>query len=216
MGSVMKRIITVSGLGQCTVVPDVADVRLGVAVTRPTVAEARTAAAEVAARILDAVTAAGVDRVDVRTTALLVQPQYEYLERSQRLRGQSVSHQYVVTVRALDILGRVVDDALAAGATTLDGVAFRTADPRRAEAEARVAAFRDAQAKAAALAEEAGMTLGEVVAIAESAGGPTPWPVAGRARMAVMAEAAPTPVETGTDEVSVSVVVTFAIATPAG
>jgi hypothetical protein len=66
----MKRTVTVSGSGRVAVVPDVADVRLGVSVTRPTVAEARGAAAEVATRILAAVTEAGVARADVRTSSI--------------------------------------------------------------------------------------------------------------------------------------------------
>lgn len=210
----MKRSITVSGLGRVAVAPDVADVRLGVSVTRPTVAEARGAAAEVAKRILDAVTATGVARSDIRTSSLQVQPDYEYSERTQRLRGQNVSHQYLVTVRSLDTLGRVIDDALAAGATTLDGVSFRSGDPSKAEAAARIAAVRDAREKAAALAGEAGVVVGDVLAIAESAG-PIPRPMGGRGRMLAMAEAAPTPVEAGTDEVTVAIVATFAISGPA-
>jgi uncharacterized protein YggE len=207
----MKRRITVSGLGRVAVVPDVADVRLGVSVTRPTVSEARSGAAEVAGRILDATTAAGVARADVRTASLQVQPEYDYVERTQRLRGQNVSHQYLVTVRALDTLGRVIDDALTAGATTLDGVVFRSADPSMAEAAARVAAIRDAREKAEALAGEAGVALGEVLAIDESAGAPSPRPMVARAA-AMASDAPPTPVEAGTAEVAVAVVVTFAIA----
>jgi len=206
----MKRSITVSGLGRVAVVPDAADVRLGVSVTRPTVSEARAAAAEVAGRILDAIIAAGVARADVRTVSLHVQPEYEYVERAQRLRGQSVSHQYLVTVRALDALGPVIDDALAAGATTLDGVVFRSLDPSKAEVAARVAAVRDAREKAEALAGEAGVALGEVVGIAEAPGAPGPRPMVARAAV-MAADAPPTPVEAGTAEVVAAVAVTFAI-----
>jgi uncharacterized protein YggE len=208
----MKRSITVTGTGRVLVVPDVADVRLGVTVTRPTVGEARQGAAEVAARIVDAVTTAGVARADVRTASLQVQPEYEYSDRAPKLRGQQVVHQYLVTVRSLDALGRVIDDALAAGATTLDGVSFRSADPATAEAGARTAAVGDARSKAEALAAEAGVAVGEVVSIAEAVPGGGPRPMLMKARAMAMAEAAPTPVEAGTDEVVVSVVVTFAIA----
>jgi uncharacterized protein YggE len=207
----MKRTITVTGVGRVTVVPDVADVRLGVSATRPTVAEARQAAAEVAARILEAVTAAGVARPDVRTATLQVQPEYEYTDRAPKLRGQNVSHQYVITVRALDTIGRVIDDGLAAGATTLDGVVFRTADPAEAEAAARAAAVRDARSKAEALAAEAGIRVGDVVSMTEVVGG-GPTPILRKARvMMAAAEAAPTPVEAGTDEVVVSVLAAFEI-----
>lgn len=208
----MKRTITVSGSGRASTVPDVADVRLGVSVTRKSVAEARTKAAETAASILAALTALGVERADIRTASLVVQPEYDYKDGVQQLRGQSVSHQYVVTVRDLEKLGRVIDDGLAAGATTLDGVAFRTADPAPAFAAARVAAFQDARARAAALASEADVALGPVVAIAEADPIPGPRPFAvGKVRL-MAAEAAPTPVEAGESEIVVGLVVVFAIA----
>ena len=209
----MKRTIAVNGTGRAATVPDVADVRLGVAVTRKTVAEARTKAAEVGTTVLGALTTLGIDRSDIRTASLVVQPEYDYKDGVQQLRGQSVSHQYVVTVRDLEKLGRVVDDGLAAGATTLDGVAFRTADPAGAVAAARVDAFRDARSRAEALAAEAGVALGVVIAIAEADPAGTPRPLAfGKARMLAAADAAPTPIETGEGEVVVGLSVVFAIA----
>lgn len=208
----MKRSITVTGVGRVVVVPDVADVRLGVTVTRSTVASARQGAAEVAKRILDAVVAAGVARADIRTASLQVQPEYEYTDRQPRLKGQQVIHQYVVTVRKLDDLGRVIDDSLVAGATTLDGVTFRTADPATAEAAARVAAVADARAKAEALAKEAGVSLGEVESISEVAGVGGPRPMMMKARAMAMADTAPTPVEAGTDEIAISILASFSIA----
>ena len=209
----MKRTISVSGSGRASTVPDVADVRLGVSVTRKTVGEARTTAAELGAGVVAAVAALGVARSDIRTDALVVQPEYDYKDGVQQLRGQSVSHQYVLVVRDLDQLGRVVDGALAAGATTLDEVAFRTAEPAPAFAAARVAAFRDARARAEALAAEAGVVLGDVIAIAEAdpTGAPRPFGL-GKARMMAAAEAAPTPIEAGQGEVVVGLSVVFAIA----
>ena len=70
--------IVVSGTGRVAVDPDVADLRLGVAVARPTVEAARAAAAETMTAILAAVAAAGVARRDIRTSLLSVQPRYDY------------------------------------------------------------------------------------------------------------------------------------------
>ena len=208
----MKRTISVVGTGRAVTVPDIADVRLGVAVTRPTVAEARSAAAEIATRIRDAMTALGVERSDIRTSSLVVQPEYDYRDGDQQLRGQAVTHQYVVVVRDLERLGPIVDGGLAAGATTLDGVGFRTADPASAQAAARVAAFGDARARAEGLAKEAGVALGPVVAIAEAEPAGIPRPL-GLGKAALMrAEAAPTPVEAGEGEIVVNLAVVFAIA----
>ncbi len=207
----MDRTISVDGTGRAATVPDIADVRLGLTVSRSTVAEAREVAAGAAGRILAAIAAVGVDRADVRTASLVVQPEYDYRDGTQTLRGQSVSHQFVVTVRDLARLGRVVDDGLAAGATTLDGVTVRTADAAAADATARVAAYRDARVRAETLAAEAGVELGAVLAISERDPSAGPVPIF-RGPAALAAKSAPTPIEAGEGEVVVSVSVVFAIA----
>ena len=70
--------IVVSGTGRVAVAPDIADLRLGVSVTRPTVDTARAEAATTMEAILAAMDAAGIPRSDVRTTLLSVQPRYDY------------------------------------------------------------------------------------------------------------------------------------------
>ena len=194
-------------------VPDVADVRLGVGVTRKTVGEARTTAAELGAGVLAALAGLGVARSDIRTDALVVQPEYDYKDGVQQLRGQSVTQQYVLVVRDLDQLGRVVDGALAAGATTLDGVAFRTADPAPAFAAARVAAFRDARARAEALAARSRRRPRRRHRDRRERSDRCPAPVQPRQGLRIMAAAGRAdPIEAGEGEVVVGLSVVFAIA----
>ncbi len=134
--------IVVGGTGRVSVEPDVADLRLGVSVARPTVDTARAVAAETMDAILAAVAAAGVDRRDVRTTLLSVQPRYDYRENQPPvLTGYELANVVEVTVRDLARLGDVVDGTLRAGATSMDGLSFRVADP--APRRARGAATRD-------------------------------------------------------------------------
>ena len=204
--------IVVSGTGRVAVDPDVADLRLGVAVSRPTVEAARTAAAEAMTAILDAVVSAGVARRDVRTTLLSVQPRYDFRDgKAPTLVGYDLSNIVEVTARDLANLGAVVDGALTAGATSLDGLSFRIDDPREAERAARIAAVCEARSRAEILAEAAGVALAGVADIVE--GGPPPtWPRPKAAQMLRAAADAGTPVEAGTTEISVTVTVTFRIA----
>lgn len=203
--------IVTTGTGRVAVEPDTAELRLGVGISRPTVGEARTAAAEAMSAILGAVAAAGVERRDVRTTILNVQPRYEYRDgRPPRLTGYDLANLVVVTVRDLSGLGGVIDGALGAGATSLDGLAFRLDDPSEAERAARTAAVAEARDRAGVLADAAGVTIGGVSDIVEA--GATPiWPQPKMARAMLAADAA-TPIEAGTTEVSVTVTVTFRIA----
>jgi uncharacterized protein YggE len=203
--------IVVSGTGRVAVEPDIAELRLGVAVSRGSVEVARAAAAEAMTAILGAVVAAGVATRDVRTTLLSVQPRYDYRDGSApNLVGYDLANIVEVTVRELASLGAVVDAALTAGATSLDGLSFRVEDPREAERAARLAAVAEARSRAEILAEAAGVTIAGVADIVE--GGPPPsWPVP-MAKMLRASADAGTPVEAGTTEISVTVTVTFRIA----
>ena len=146
--------ITVGGTGRVAVQPDIADLRLGVAIARDTVADARSEAARVMAAILAAIRTAGVTDRDIRTTLLSVQPRYDYREgKAPRLVGYDLSNVVEVTVRDLATVGDVIDGALRSGATSLDGLAFRVDDPSAAEREARIAAVASARARADILAE---------------------------------------------------------------
>ena len=202
--------IVVSGTGRVAVDPDVADLRLGVAISRPTVAAARAAAAEAMTAILAAVTDAGVAKRDVCTTVLSVQPRYDYRDgQAPALAGYDLANVVEVTVRDLSALGAVVDGALTAGATSLDGLTFRVDDPREAEHGARTAAVVEARARAEVLAAASGVTISGVSDIVEG-GQPPTWPQPKATRMLMAADAG-TPIEGGTTEITVTVTVTFRI-----
>lgn len=201
--------IVVSGTGRVAVVPDVADLRLGVSVTRPTVDAARAEAAATMAAILGAVDGAGVPRRDVRTALLSVQPRYDYRDgKPPTLTGYELANVVEVTVRDLARLGDVVDGTLAAGATSMDSLSFRVDDPAPAEREARILAMAAARARADVLAEAAGLTIDGVTGIVEGVAVPPPGPRMKAERMMMAADVA-TPVEAGSQEVSVSVTVSY-------
>ena len=200
--------IVVSGTGRVAVEPDVAELRLGVALARPTVEAARAAAAVAMGAILAAVTGAGVARRDVRTTLLSVQPRYDYRDgKAPALTGYDLANVVDVTVRDLGALGAVVDGALTAGATSLVGLTFRVDDPREAERAARIAAVGEARTRADVLAAAAGLSVAGVDALVEG-GAPPAWPLPKAARLMAVSDAS-TPIEAGSTEIAVTVTVTF-------
>ena len=201
--------IVVSGTGHVAVQPDVADLRLGVTVTKPTVVAARAEAAVTLEAILRAVDGAGISRADVRTATLSVQPRYDYRDgRAPVLTGYEIANIVEVSVRDLSVLGGVIDATLAAGATSMDGLTFRLADPVPSERDARRRAMAEARSRADVLAEAAGLTIVGVSDILEGQPLRPPGPLAKAERMALAADA-PTPVEAGTLEVTVTVSVTY-------
>jgi uncharacterized protein len=101
--------------------------------------------------------------------------------------------------------------AISAGVNTSSGINFEVSDPARGRDQALRAAFEDARAKALLLAQAAGRTLGPVLAISEGAPAQMPQPYAMQRAMAMEARAADVPVEAGSQDVSFTVSVTFAL-----
>jgi len=206
-----EHMISVSGTGRVLAAPDVADLRLGVSVTRTTVKDARNVAAGQMNRVIAALKKLGIADKDLQTSGLSLQPNYTYSNGgTPRLTGYTLSNGVSVTVRDLDKLGDAIDDGLAAGATTLDGVSFRVDDPAKAQDQARKEALAQAKAKAQTLALGAGVSITGVASISETAA-PIPPIYYGGAQFGAMAKDAATPVQVGTNDVMVTISVEYLI-----
>jgi hypothetical protein len=202
--------ISVTGTGDVLLQPDIADLRLGVGVTSSSVADARSRAASTMAAVIAKLKALGIADKDIRTAMVSLQPTYDYSANTTppRVTGFQFANSISVTVRDLSKLGDAIDQSLAAGATTLDSVSFRVDDQTGAEAQARTAAMADAKAKADALAAAAGVTITGVASISETVA-PVPYPVYYGAAAGAPSKDVATPVQPGTNDVSVTVSVVF-------
>jgi uncharacterized protein len=199
--------ITVTGVGRVTIRPDVADVRVGAMVAARTAAEARDRVAGIMSAVLAAIRALGAKDADLQTSSLTITPRTDYSAGTPQVTGYEAANTVAVVVRDLDDLGAIVDGAVAAGATSIEGPTFRLADLRDASAAARRLAVEDAAERAATLAQAAGLQITGIASIGE--GGARPMPMPREARMMATAEAVPSPVEVGTDEIRVQVEVTY-------
>ena len=204
--------ISVTGTGRVVVTPDIADLRLGVSVTKPTVKGARATAAQTMTNVIAAIKKLGIADKDIQTTNLSLQPVYTYPPNggTPKLTGYTLSNTVAVTIRDLDKIGDVIDDSLTAGATTMDGVSFRNENPAAAEEQARKEAMTQAKAKAETLASSAGIKITGVSSISETSA-PVPYPVPYFGTAAGAAQDASTPVQVGTNEVVVNVAVVYLI-----
>lgn len=198
--------ITVIGRGSADATPDMARVDLGVSVRAESVAQATRSARERAAALISTLQTKGISSADIATTGFSVYPEYDHQEGRQRLLGYRVSNDLQVVLRDLASSGDVIDAAIGAAGdeSTVNGFTLSLSDDTAARDEAREAAWEDARRRAEHLASLAGRSLGAVVSVVETSGGaPPPRPMM---RMA-MAEA--TPIEPGTQSISVVVEVRF-------
>jgi uncharacterized protein len=205
--------IIVTGTGRVFVRPDVADVNLGVVVQRDTAQEAATEAANDMDAVIRALTELGIDEADIQTTQLSLNPVYDWNLNPPRIMAWEANNIVRVTLRDVEQVGNVVDAAISAGATSVQGVSFRVEDPTMAEMEARRAAVADARAKADLLAAEAGVSIVGVIGITEVSTS-VPPPIYFQREMAAaeaMDAGAATPVLPGESELQIMVNVTFEI-----
>lgn len=171
------RTITVTGEGEATAAPDLATVRLGVAVRAPSARGAVDGMSAAMQKVLDAVATAGIPATDVQTEGLNLGSVYRPEPTDGSVPPPEFEARTIVAVRTgdLDGLGGLLDRLVSAGANELQGVAFGLSDPAAARDEARRAAVADALARAKLYAEAAGVTLGGVVSLSEN--GPAPEPM---------------------------------------
>lgn len=112
----------------------------------------------------------GIEKSDVQTTGLSMNPVYDYHQYSPRtLRGYRVSQTSRVLVSELKKGGAAIGAAVAAGGNGVrtDDISLIVADPDAVLAEAREAAVEEATAKAEEYAAATGQQLGEVLTLRE-------------------------------------------------
>jgi uncharacterized protein YggE len=162
--------IQVTGSGSAFGEPDVAFLYLGISVERNSVREARDEAAIAMQKVVDSIKSNGVAEKDIQTQNFNIQPQYDYIDNRQVLRGYLVTNTISIKVRDTKIVGEVIDDATVAGGDLIrvNSITFAIDDPKELQAQARIEAMKDANAKAQTLAEQGGVKLGKPVSISES------------------------------------------------
>jgi uncharacterized protein YggE len=142
---------------------------------------------------------------DLRTEQVSVYPRTG--EDGLSVTEYDASNAVRATIRDLDQAGPTVDAAVAAGANQVYGPMLTVSDAESQYADAVDAAFDDARARAEAIAEKAGVTLGAPIAIVEGGGGGGVVPLYDAAEAA----AADVAIEPGTQDVGATLTITFAI-----
>ncbi|KIC48367.1 SIMPL domain-containing protein [Tateyamaria sp. ANG-S1] len=178
-------VLSVTGEGQVAVAPDMAVISLGVVHVDETAGAAMAQVSEDATALINALLERGVAVRDIQTAQLSVGPVWSAYDSNERtITGFEARNTVRVRVRDLDGLGEILDEVLAVGANTFNGLSFELQDSSTVEAEARAAAVRDAMQKAAELSGAADLTLGPVLSLSEGVEGPRPEMFAAAARSA--------------------------------
>lgn len=193
--------ITVTGTGSVTTVPDRAAFSFGVHTQAATASGALATNGVAMRKVIAALKTAGVAEADIQTQQVSLQPRTS--QDGATIVGYAADNSVSAQVKQIDAAGAVIDAAVGAGANTVSGPSLVRSDSTALYRQALKSAVADAKAKAEALAAAGGVTLGRVTAIVEGGSGPPPLPFA--------ADKAATPIEPGTQTISATVTVTYAL-----
>lgn len=171
LGALAEGRLTVSGEARVAAVPDMATISLGATGRGKTAVEAMNATSGAVDAILATLRDLGIEARDIQTTQLRVGEQTRWdRERNEDIFiGYAASNTVRVRVRDLDGIGALLSGVLDDGANQLQSLSFGVQDPRAVEDEARRRAVADAMAKAKLYAEAAGVALGPLQELRDTA-----------------------------------------------
>jgi uncharacterized protein YggE len=201
-------VVVTKGQGTIVAAPDRAFVTIATESRSKNSADAQRLNADAAAAVLQRLQQAGIARDALRTIAYDLQPEFDYANGHQTLRGYVARNTLEARVDAIERVGAVLDAAGSGGATSIGGVRFDVKNRETLERDALRQAVADARARADAAAAGAGRTIDRVVRIEEER---APEVVRPMMRMAVADAAAPTPIVPSTVEITARVTLTAAL-----
>ena len=203
--------LDVSASGEVTRVPDLAIISAGVQTLQPTASGAIEQNAARMERVRAALRRAGIADKDIQTSSINLNPEYRYVENQPPvLTGYRATNSVNVNFRDLKRTGAILDALVAEGANQINGPSLTIDKPETAYDEARIKAIAAGQARAQLYARALGKRVVRILSVSESGGyAAPPMPYARDMAMAVGEQAAKTEIDPGTQQLSVSVSMSF-------
>jgi len=194
------RQVTVVGSGQVQGVPDTLTANVGIEFTARDVTTAMNSTSERQQTVINALAGAGVDRKDISTTEVSLQPEHD--SSGSTITGYRAENSIRVKIHPTGSASQVLATIVGTGgnATRIDSVSYSIADDSQLVKDARARAFQDAKNRAEQYAQLSGLGLGKIISISEASGATPPAPPAPRGAMA-----AAVPLEPGQQTVNFSV-----------
>jgi len=193
--------INVQGEGKITAIPNVAEINISV------ISEAKTN------KITEFLKSNSIEEKDIKTINYDLSPKYQYEKGKTEVIGYVQSQTLLVKVRKFEKVGDVIKGAIEIGANQVGDLRFTIDDPVIYRAQAREKAILNAKEKAIQIAKSSGIKLGRVINVVE---GYVSVPEPQRYYMEKAygvggGDLLPPSIEKGSQEIVVSVTVTFAV-----
>lgn len=202
------RTLSVTGRGVEAIPTTQTQVALGVEVQGKTAAEVQQEAARRSSAVVALLRSRQVQKLE--TTGITLSPSYTYENNQQRLIGYIATNTVSFRLNTQSA-GTLLDDAVQAGATRIQGVSFVAADSaiEQAQKQALKKATQDAQAQADAVFSALNLKRGEILNIQVNGASPPPPMYRQMGNIRLGAAEAATPVVGGEQQIEASVTLQF-------
>ncbi|GAC23773.1 hypothetical protein GMES_1477 [Paraglaciecola mesophila KMM 241] len=162
--------ISVSGQANVASVPDLFQFSVYVEEQGERVQDLNSVVADKTQTIISSVLAFGVDKKDVQSMRVQLNPWYEHSNNQRIQKGFKLSREINFTLRDISIYDQVIDAVLTTGASRIDGFNYVVEDPQPQYLAALELALKDAKLRASRMAKTLGAKLGKVISISENSG----------------------------------------------
>lgn len=168
------RQVTVIGSGQVQGIPDTLTADVAIEFTAPDVTTAMNQTNDRQQAVISALVSAGMDRKNISTTNVTLQPEYSRSELAgtATITGYRASNAIEVRIHPPDAASKMLALVVSTGgdAARISSVSYSIADDSPLVKDARARAFQDAKNRADQYAQLSGLRLGSVLSISEAAG----------------------------------------------
>ncbi len=144
--------ITVNGVGEIKLAPDMAVISLGVETLNESLATAQKENSQSISNLINAIKDFGVKEEDIKTKNFYVYQRYDY-SQGEKFLGYQVSNYIDFKTKDVDNVGTIVNKLLESGANKFSGISFSIEDYESAYKLALEKALENAKNKASAIAD---------------------------------------------------------------
>lgn len=163
-----RNVISVNSSETITVVPDIAEIVYAVRTEAKDAASCQQKNTEDVAKVIELLKGLGVEETSIQTSDYYMYPIYNYSGNTQRITGYEASTSLTVSKLPIDSLDTILAQSVQTGINNIQSITYMSSKYDEGYSSALKLAMESARAKAEALAEAGGCSLGSVVGVREN------------------------------------------------
>ena len=166
--SFSQNTIQVNSSEKVTVTPDIAEVIYAVRTESKDAASCQQKNSEDINMVIELLKSLGIAETSIQTSDYYMHPIYNYSGNTQKITGYEATASLTVSDLPIDNLGNILTQSVNAGINNIQSITYQSSKYDEGYQEALKLAVNSAKAKAEALAEAGGCSIGGVLNIVEN------------------------------------------------